>query len=113
MIDEPVVYVNELGQKVLYSLQWINGVGYQPYDQLSVLNVTFTGGIAMHNYRYLGRIEGTETEIESAINACGGFSMMPISDQDAETFFYNGIEPASVFERITASELLIDILGDP
>ena len=113
MINETVVYVNEPGQKVIYSLQWINGIGYQPYDQLAVFAVVFTGGIAMHNHRYLGRIEGTQTDVQAAINSCGGFSMVPISDQDAETFFNTGIEPPNVFERLTASELLIDILGDP
>lgn len=112
MIDEPVVYVNEPGQKVLYSLQWINGVGYQPYDQLAVLNVNFIGGIAMHNHRYLGRIEGTQSQIQSAINACAGFSMIPITDEDAENFYLNGTEPPSVFDRLKASELLIDILGE-
>lgn len=89
---------------VLYSLYWIDGTGYQPYEQVAAAGASLDGGQAVHAGRYLGVIAGSDADIQAAIDGCARFAMQPISEQEAQAFTERGELPVSVEDRLKAAE---------
>jgi hypothetical protein len=90
---------------VLYSLDWRFGEGQQPHEQVeksgSALEpVSFKGGVAVIDGRYLGYIFGTDEQISAAVFGCGKFGMEVISQIQALQFYEkylptNTVDPSS------------------
>lgn len=90
---------------VTYFLDWKDGCGHQPYEQLSSLDVNFEGGIALINGVYLGKITGGEEKnINNAIDACQKFGMKKLNEIEVETFLEGTMINVNIIDRIVAVE---------
>jgi hypothetical protein len=97
---------------VLYNLKWEDGSGYSPGQVVANAGALFNGGIAVNEDRYLGQIWGSESAIETAIQNCGEYNMVGITDAEAEQFIRDSQAEPTIQERLEATELLIGIIGD-
>jgi hypothetical protein len=96
---------------VIYYLDWNNGSGYQPYEQVASCGAKFEGGIAVINGTYMGKIEGTEEQIYNAIESCKKYGMSKLNDKDIDNFLQGKKSLVTLEDRVLALEKIVEKLS--
>jgi len=97
---------------VIYSLDWQNGIGYQPYEQIASCGVGFEGGIVEYSGRFLGKLIGDDDKCSIAIASCNRFGMNEVTEDEANLFASNGTHPPTLKEDIDALTIIVGILTE-
>jgi hypothetical protein len=96
---------------ITYYLDWKDGSGYQPYEQVASCGAKLDGGLAVINGNYLGKIEGTEEQIFNAIESCKKYGMKKLNDKDKENFLSGKKSLFTLEDRVSALEKIVSKLS--
>lgn len=92
-----------------YSLLNHEGAGYQPYNQIQSMGMTFEGGVAVLNGRYLGYLHGDKALVEKTIEALRSWNAVELTLSEAK-FFLEQVYPTNTAATI---EGVVKFIGPP
>lgn len=73
---------------IQYTLLFINGSGYQPYETLGSIDAHFNGGQYVENGVYYGYLSGTEDACDQAIRSLYAFGGREVTYEELTDVIY-------------------------